>query len=153
LGPASRFIEEERVYGAIAPPSRTGYETILLVEDDESLRKLTLAILVRHGYRVITARNAAEAMEQCRIENGAIDIVLSDLVMPQMGGHELAAEIQQLYPDVKVVFMSGYTEHMLVNQVVINPAVLFVSKPFTSAKLIATLRRVPGETELSEHEL
>jgi two-component system cell cycle sensor histidine kinase/response regulator CckA len=128
-----------------AIPPRSGAETILLVEDDESLRKLTSAILGRQGFRVIAARNAAEAMERCRSEAGAIDLVLSDLVMPQMSGQQLATEIQRRYPDLKVVFMSGYTEHMLVNQIALNPAVLFVSKPFTSATLIAALQKALGK--------
>jgi two-component system cell cycle sensor histidine kinase/response regulator CckA len=127
--------------GVAAVPRRSGTETILLVEDDDSLCKLTTAILHRHGFRVIAARNAAEALVRCRSEAGAIDLVLSDLVMPQMSGQQLAAEIQQRYPDLKVVFMSGYTEHMLVNQIALNPAVLFVSKPFTAATLIATLQK------------
>lgn len=114
------------------------------MEDDESLRKLTTSILNRHGFRVIAARNAAEAIEQCRSAEGAIDVVLTDLVMPQMSGQQLAEEIQR-YPDLRMVFMSGYTEHKLVNQITLNPAVLFVSKPFTSATLIATLQKALGK--------
>ena len=131
--------------GVAAPRPHPGTETILLVEDDESLRKLTTSILNRHGFRVIAARNAAEAIEQCRSAEGAIDVVLTDLVMPQMSGQQLAEEIQQRYPDLRMVFMSGYTEHKLVNQITLNPAVLFVSKPFTSATLIATLQKALGK--------
>ena len=88
-------------------------ETVLVVENGASLRKLTASILSRQGFRVITAQNALEALELCRQERDAIDLVLSDLV-PQISCQELAAEIRRHYPEVKLAFMSGYAEHRII---------------------------------------
>jgi CheY-like chemotaxis protein len=127
---------------------RHGESTVLLVEDDESLGKLTATILKRHGYRVITAQSAAEALELCISENGAIDVVLSDLIMPQMSGQQLAEEIRERYPVMKLVFMSGYTEHTIVSRIALDPAVQFVTKPFTSVTLMAALNKALGRVEM-----
>ena len=110
--------------------------TILLVEDEEKVRKLTVIMLERHGFRVLEAGNGYQALEICRAEQEAIDLVLSDVVMPQMSGDRLAVELRQLYPSLKVLFMSGYAEHAVVNQALLAPDVQFVSKPFTASTLL-----------------
>ena len=116
--------------------SRGRRRTILLVEDEEKVRKLTVLMLERHGFRVLEAGNGYEALEICRAEDGAIDLVLSDIVMPQMSGDRLAAVLCELYPSLKVLFMSGYSEHAVVNQALLAPDVQFVSKPFTASSLL-----------------
>ena len=123
----------------IAP--RGGRGTILLVEDEESLRRLTLAMLERHGYRVFTAKGGHEAVALCRAAHGAIDLVLSDMVMPHMSGDQLAIELRRLYPGMKILFMSGYSEHAAVSQALLSPGVPFVSKPFTSGELLGKVNQ------------
>jgi two-component system, cell cycle sensor histidine kinase and response regulator CckA len=123
---------------------RADRETILLVEDEEGVRKLTTSMLQRSGFRILTARNGEEALALCRRESGAIQIVLTDMVMPQMSGPQLAATIKAQYPEMKFVFMSGFSEHATVNQTVLDPDAAFVSKPFTAAGLVAKLHEVLG---------
>jgi two-component system cell cycle sensor histidine kinase/response regulator CckA len=103
-------------------------------------------MLGRQGFRVITAQNAPEALELCRQRQGAIDLVLSDLAMPQMSGEELGVQIRHHYPQMKLVFMSGYAEQRIVTQIASDPEMQFVSKPFTSAALITALHKALGRT-------
>jgi two-component system, cell cycle sensor histidine kinase and response regulator CckA len=128
-------------------PCRAGRETILLVEDEESLRKLTSTMLVRQGFRVLTARNGQEALAICRQEKEAIHAVLSDMVMPQMSGQQLAVQIRERYPHMKFVFMSGYTEHAVVNQLMLDSDAVFLSKPFTAVDLASKLHQALGGGE------
>jgi PAS domain S-box-containing protein len=122
---------------APAPLTNRGQRrTILLVEDEEKVRHLTCTILQRHGLRVLQASCGRDALELCRAENGAIDLVLSDMVMPQMSGDRLAEELRRLYPTLNILFMSGYTEHAAVNQALLAPDANFVSKPYTAATLL-----------------
>jgi CheY-like chemotaxis protein len=120
---------------------RGGRRTILLVEDDESLRRMTLNMLERHGYRVLSASGGQEALAFCRSVHGAIDLVLSDMVMPQMGGDQLAIELRRLYPGMKIIFMSGYSEHAAVNQALLSPDTPFLTKPFTTAELLGKVNQ------------
>jgi CheY-like chemotaxis protein len=122
-----------------APLAHSGAETVLLVEDDDSLRRLASVILKKQGYSVIEASGAVEALEICRRRSGAIDLVLSDLIMPGMTGHQLTSELRRLYPKVKVVLMSGYAEHTMVSQIAADPGIRLVSKPFTTTTLTAAL--------------
>jgi PAS domain S-box-containing protein len=122
-----------------APLAHSGAETVLLVEDDDSLRRLASVILKKQGYSVIEASGAVEALEICRRRSGAIDLVLSDLIMPGMNGHQLTSELRRLYPKVKVVLMSGYAEHTMVSQIAADPGIRLVSKPFTTTTLTAAL--------------
>jgi PAS domain S-box-containing protein len=110
--------------------------TILVVEDEEKVRQLTCTILRRHGFRVLEASCGQEALELCQVEGGAIDLVLSDMVMPRMSGDRLAEELRSLCPKLNVLFMSGYTEHAAVNQALLTPDANFVSKPYTAATLL-----------------
>src|SRR5207245_870157 len=87
-----------------------GSETILVAEDDEKLRPLMQRILSDCGYTVLVAANGAEAQEMCRKHAGPIHLLLTDMVMPKVSGHETAAAIRRDRPDLKVIYMSGYTE-------------------------------------------
>jgi two-component system cell cycle sensor histidine kinase/response regulator CckA len=97
----------------------------------------------------MAAGNSADALDMCH-GNCAIDLVLSDLVMPHMTGPELTARIQQCCPGARVVFMSGYTEHAIVDQVTFDPETLFVSKPFSSAVLMAAVQKALGKVVNTE---
>jgi CheY-like chemotaxis protein len=123
------------------PLTRAGAETILLVEDDDSLRRLAGAMLKKQGYCVLEASKATEALEVCHGRSGAIDLVLSDLVMPGMTGHQLTSELRRLYPTIKVVLMSGYAEHGIVDRIAADPDIQFVNKPFTTVTLTAALEK------------
>ena len=125
----------------VVTTARGRRRTILLVEDEAKVRKLTLTMLERHGFRVLEASSGSEALALCRAENGAIDLVLSDMVMPQMSGDQLAVELRRLYPAINVLFMSGYAEHAVVSQALLAPDVHFVSKPFTAADLLSKVNQ------------
>jgi YesN/AraC family two-component response regulator len=114
------------------------------VEDEEGILKLTTVMLKRNGFRILTARNGQEALAICRREQGAVQVVLTDVVMPQMSGPQLAGAIKEEYPHVRFVFMSGFSEHASVKPVILDPGAAFVSKPFTAAGLVAKLHEVLG---------
>ena len=117
-------------------------ETVLVVEDEAAMREVTRRILARNGYEVITAASGRDAIEIATGRPGGIDVLVSDVVMPQMLGKETAERIRALHPAVKVLFMSGYTEGVLDTQGVLEAGVNLIEKPFTEASLLAKLREV-----------
>jgi CheY-like chemotaxis protein len=122
-----------------------GVETILVVEDEQAVRELTQRILVRHGYRVITARHGAEALRLAKTHEGAIDLLLTDVVMPQMLGQEVAERFVELRPSSKVLFMSGYSQPSVDARRHIDPSVM-VEKPFTEPAVLTKIREVLDAT-------
>jgi two-component system cell cycle sensor histidine kinase/response regulator CckA len=124
-------------------PSTTprGTETILLVEDEDQVRDVARGILTRHGYTVIAARNAGEALLQCEQAGQSIDLLLTDVVMPQMGGLELATRLLALRPDLKVLYMSGYTDDASLRDLV-DGELAYLQKPLTVATLTRKVRMV-----------
>jgi PAS domain S-box-containing protein len=125
---------------ALRPVS--GQEVILLVEDDEGVRKLTRRILSQSGYSVLEAGSGAEALQQCEQYRGPIHLLLIDVVMPQMSGRMLAERLSQLRPALKVLYMSGYTDDSILRHGVMDEGVAFLQKPFTSAILTHKVREV-----------
>jgi two-component system cell cycle sensor histidine kinase/response regulator CckA len=123
-----------------------GSETVLLVEDDDQVRAVACNILRRQGYTVIDARDASEALSQCAQHAGAIHLLLSDVVMPQMSGPELARRIVQSRPEMKVLCMSGYTDDSIVRHGVLDAALAFIQKPFTPESLSRKVREVLDAT-------
>ncbi|HYJ47399.1 MAG TPA: response regulator, partial [Pyrinomonadaceae bacterium] len=121
-------------------PQGTG--TVLLVEDEEMVRQLTRQILEMHGYRVLEANNGKDAIELCREYEDRIDLVMTDVVMPQMGGRELVERLESLLPDAKVLFMSGYTDDAIVHHGVLDQSMNFLEKPFDPNVLIKKVREV-----------
>ncbi|HUI07787.1 MAG TPA: response regulator [Verrucomicrobiae bacterium] len=120
-----------------------GKETILLVEDEAGLRKLTKLVLQDLGYTILEAANGCEALRIAKERDGrGFDLVFTDVVMPQMGGKELADHIHSLRPDAKVLFTSGYTEDAIVDHGVLNDDVAFLHKPYTPNILACKLREV-----------
>jgi CheY-like chemotaxis protein len=111
--------------------AQIGTETLLLVEDDLAVRKLSRRILERAGYKVLEADSGREALELARHATGAIPLVVTDLVMPDMSGTELAAELAVLYPEIRVLFMSGYTDDAVVRHGLLAAGRAFLQKPFT----------------------
>jgi PAS domain S-box-containing protein len=117
-------------------------ETILVVEDAEDLREVVGRILSRNGYHVIIAANGPEAIEAANVHNAHIDLLLTDVVMPQMQGKELAERITAMQPGIKVLFMSGYAQPMLGASGTLEPGVVLLEKPFTEPLLLARVRQV-----------
>ncbi len=116
--------------------------TVLIVDDEEALREVARRILTRNGYQVITAASGPEAIKAAASHPGGIDLLLTDVVMPQMLGKEVADRIRVLQPSAKVLFMSGYTEGALATEDVLETGVNLIEKPFTEASLLAKLRDV-----------
>jgi signal transduction histidine kinase len=125
-----------------APASARGSETILLVEDDDQLRVVARGILARNGYHVIDARNAGEALLHAEKHPGLIHLLLSDVVMPQMSGPELAKRLARARPRMKVLCMSGYTDDSIVRHGVLEAQMAFLQKPITPESLTMKVREV-----------
>ena len=127
---------------AVRAASLKGTETILLVEDDEPLRKLTLSILRHGGYHVLEASSREEALQLCGQHQGPIHLMLTDVVMPGMSGQETAKQLALIRPDMKVLHMSGYTNDAVVRHGVLEQSVAFLQKPFTTHSLLRKVREV-----------
>jgi signal transduction histidine kinase/CheY-like chemotaxis protein len=117
-----------------------GTETILLVEDEESVRELARDILRAIGYTVIEARNGVEALLLSERHQGPLDLLLTDVVMPRMSGRELADRLTLLRPDLSVLYMSGYTDDAVIRHGVLGAGTAFLQKPFTPAILVGRVR-------------
>jgi nitrogen-specific signal transduction histidine kinase/ActR/RegA family two-component response regulator len=123
---------------AQTPPSdQTAFGlTALIIEDEEALREVTRRLLARQGYTVITAANGAEAITAANSYQGSIDLLLTDVVMPQMLGKEAAEQIQAIRPNIRVLYMSGYAQPVLASQGRLDPDVTLLDKPFTERELL-----------------
>jgi two-component system cell cycle sensor histidine kinase/response regulator CckA len=126
------------------PAARPG-ETLLLVEDDERLRTLARNVLRRAGYRVLDAANAGEALLVCEQHDGAIDVMVTDVVMPRMSGHQLAIRLRGTRPSMRVLYVSGYTDDTVLHHGVESGQLAFLGKPFTPTALIKKVREVLDE--------
>jgi PAS domain S-box-containing protein len=125
-----------------AVPALGGKETVLVVEDQEEVRKYAVAALKAKGYRAIPAENAGEALLLCERER--IDLVLTDVVMPHVGGLELAGRLEKLRPGIKVLFMSGYTDKVIEPQRLMEGSASFIQKPFSPEELAGKVRAALG---------
>jgi two-component system, cell cycle sensor histidine kinase and response regulator CckA len=132
---------------AAAAPRRedraTGNETILMVEDDEAVRRLAVKVLRNIGYRVLEAHDGADAESVSAAHAGEIHLLLTDMVMPGVGGREVARRIRQRRPAIKVLFMSGYSAEVQTwPQSAVDAGEVLLQKPFTGSLLVSTVRRV-----------
>ncbi len=118
----------------------TGQGTILLVEDEDGLRSLNARGLRSRGYSVIEASNGIEAMEELEKKNGAVDLVVSDVVMPEMDGPTLLKTMRDRNPDLKIIFVSGYAEDAFEKSLPENQQFAFLPKPFTLSQLVAAVK-------------
>jgi DNA-binding NtrC family response regulator len=131
------FESEEKLVGG-KRRQHMGSETILLVDDEDAVRKLVNAILQTHGYGVIEATNGQTALAAYERNAHRIDMVLTDVVMPLMGGFELGEKLNEARPELKILFMSGYRENPIVGER--NRA--FLHKPFTPDALLSKIRQL-----------
>jgi CheY-like chemotaxis protein len=123
-------------------PTRQGTETVLLVEDEEEVRRIVRHVLENRGYTVLEARDGVEALAVAAHTDGRIHLLVTDVVMPQMRGPELAERLRTRDPDLKVLFMSGYTDDRAILHGVIDASVSFLAKPFSPRALAQTVRAV-----------
>jgi PAS domain S-box-containing protein len=141
--PAMPHTSVSRPTVSAAPAAtRRGSETVLLVEDNESARELAREALVRAGYRVLEASNGEDGLRLATEHAGAIDLVITDVVMPVMGGRELAARLAGMWPDLKIIFTSGYIDDEIVRQEPLGPQSAFIQKPFTPDALGRIVRDI-----------
>jgi CheY-like chemotaxis protein len=123
-----------------------GSETILVVEDERLVRTLVYQILKRAGYRVLEAQNGAEALRLAIQHQGKLHLLLTDVVMPLMGGPDLAKKLCDFRKETKVLFMSGYTDDAAIRQGTLDPRMAFIQKPFTPVALTQKIREVLDRT-------
>jgi PAS domain S-box-containing protein len=121
---------------------RHGGETVLIVEDEDAMREVTRRILARNGHEVLVAASSVNALEIAADYSGSIDLLLTDVVMPQMLGKEVAERVVALRPDIRVLYMSGYAQPVLASQGTLDEGVELVEKPFTEVGLMRKVREV-----------
>jgi PAS domain S-box-containing protein len=126
----------------VSPTPATGTETILVVEDEEALRRVAIRALRSVGYTVLTAENGLEALKASKEYNADIHLLLTDVVMPRMSGRILAQTLTLKRPMLKVIYMSGYTDNAIINHGVLKTGSHFLSKPFTCTDLTRKVRQV-----------
>jgi len=136
-------VEEEvaprEIRQAVASLPR-GTETVLLVEDEEGVRELAKEYLESCGYKVLVAQNGQAAIDLVSKHSGPIDLIMTDIVMPGLSGSDLAKKVQSLRPDIRVVYMSGYTDQAIIHHGILSSDVLLLQKPFTMSTLAHKLR-------------
>jgi two-component system cell cycle sensor histidine kinase/response regulator CckA len=132
-------VEKSRPESAAYPQ---GWETVLLVEDEEVVRELTSAALQQNGYQVLMAATPEEALAICEKPEGRIHLLLTDVVMPGMSGRDLAAILTSRFPEMKVLYISGYAENAISHHGVLDPGIAFLAKPFTPNALVSRVRQV-----------
>jgi PAS domain S-box-containing protein len=123
-----------------------GTETILLLEDDLGVRQLVRQMLLGQGYMVLEAQNWREAVRLCEEHRGPLQLLLSDVVMPEMSGPAVAEHLTPLRPEMRVLFMSGYTNNAIGDQGILHRSVAFLQKPFTRDELVQKVQEVLGST-------
>jgi CheY-like chemotaxis protein len=124
-----------------------GSETILLVEDEEMVRRYTQTVLENNGYTVIAASGGSESLAAIELQKCGVDLLVTDVVMPGMSGRELARKLLGACPTVKVLFLSGYAENAVVQQGELDPGINFLQKPFSSMELLTKTREILNESD------
>jgi CheY-like chemotaxis protein len=123
-------------------PTERGHETILLVEDEPAILEMTTMMLERAGYAVLAAGTPGEAIRFATEHVGVIHLLMTDVVMPEMNGRDLAKNILSVYPRLKCLFMSGYTADVIAHRGTLDEGINFIEKPFSKAELAAKVREV-----------
>jgi two-component system cell cycle sensor histidine kinase/response regulator CckA len=121
-----------------------GQETVLVVEDQETVLRLVRDILEQQGYSVLHASRPLDAITICERYEGPINLMITDLVMPQMSGRQLAEQVSPMRPEMRVLYMSGYTDNVMISQGVLGPSAAFIQKPFQMWTLMYKIREVLG---------
>jgi len=116
-------------------PASGSLATILLADDEPAIREFVAAVLQQQGYEVLIAENGRRSLELCKNYDGIIHLLITDVVMPEMNGRELAERAKVIRPDLKVLFMSGYVDRALKEEDTSNPSYAFLEKPFSAETL------------------
>jgi DNA-binding response OmpR family regulator len=135
-------VREPSSTSVVSPATHRGTETVLLVEDEEGVRKLVRGILARQGYRVLEATSGEEALDMVHEYSGKLDLLLSDVVLVGMSGRELSERLRIQMPSLRVIYMSGYTDDAIVRHGVLTESAEFLQKPFSSDNLLRKVRAV-----------
>ncbi len=128
-----------------------GNETILLVEDELTMLEMTKMMLERLGYKVLTASKPREALLLAKMHTAEIHLLITDIILPEMNGRELGENLISIYPDLKVLFMSGYTSDVITRQGVLVEDIHFIQKPFSKVTLAVKVREVLGNKKISDY--
>jgi len=132
----------------------SGTETVMVVEDEAALRELTRALLEDAGYTVLESSGAEDALETAKDMQRKIDLLLTDIVMPRLDGRELANQMVSLRPDLKVLYMSGYTDDIIVHRGVLTQGAVLVQKPFTKRTLLQKVREtLDSKSQAPSHQV
>jgi PAS domain S-box-containing protein len=142
--PRNQGKAEQMQKEALAEPAACGHETILLAEDEPAILAMTTTMLERMGYTVLSASRPGEAIRLAEAHSSEIHLLMTDVVMPEMNGRDLAKNLLSLYPNLKRLFMSGYTANVIAHHGVLDPGVNFIQKPFSMQDLAAKLRDIFG---------
>lgn len=129
---------------AVSVEDYSGTETILLVEDEEVVRNLTREILTSYGYKVLEAKSGPEALSICDAHSEPIHLLLTDVIMPKMSGSDLKDQMIKNCPDIKILFMSGYTDDSIAHSGILDSDIAFIEKPFSPDSLVRKVRDVLG---------
>jgi PAS domain S-box-containing protein len=143
-------VQAEAQAQAPTPPKArgaTGIETILLVEDDEGVRRAAARVLKRAGYRLLTAGNGAEALAALEVHEGPVDLLITDVVMPGMAGPEVAQRLRGVLPGLRVLFVSGYSDEVVARQGLVGPNEHYMEKPFVVDALLSRVRDILDDAE------
>jgi CheY-like chemotaxis protein len=135
-------VEARPLVEPVSEARARGHETVLLVEDEPAVRSLAREALVTHGYSVVEASGPAEALELAQALNGSLCLLVTDVVMPGMGGLELSHRMRARKPGLKVLFVSGYTDDAMVRHGILTSEVDFLQKPFGASTLARKVRQV-----------
>src|SRR5665213_2226486 len=138
-------IEEIQINSRKQTPILMGSETLLVAEDQPFFRKVLVKTLEKYGYKVLQAGNGAEAVQKALVHPGAIDLLLTDVMMPHINGKELADELKRKRPQIKVVFISGYSHEVLAQQGALDAGIHLIQKPFELDFLVGQIRKILDE--------
>jgi CheY-like chemotaxis protein len=134
-----------------APEATTvGNETIMLVEDEEALRAVLVKVLRSKGYNVLSSSRGQEAVEAARLHRGSIQLLVTDVILPEIRGPEVAGQISMIHPEVRVLYMSGFTDNALMHSGSLPQSTMFLQKPFTPNVLLRRIRDILDEAALFE---
>lgn len=146
--PRHREVEVQIKEKGVEQPDEQGSETILLVEDEPSILGITRMMLEHQGYTVLAAGTPGDAIELARDYAGEIDLLLTDVVMPEMNGRDLAKTLMAFYQNLKCLFMSGYTANVIAHHGVLDKGVNFIQKPFSKRSLSDKVREVLDQDQV-----
>ncbi len=144
--PRMEEMEEEELTGTDAPPSLQGDETVLVVEDEDGVRELLWKVLTEHGHTVLEARHGRDALNVASGYGHTIQLVVTDVVMPEMGAGQLVDGLLAQRPELKVLYISGYTDDEVMRRGITERGAAFIHKPFTSVELMQKVREVLDTT-------